>query len=648
MSTNDATDLTWEERYFLDLAAYVANRSDALERAYVHGRAALDAGMGLLDVVVAHRRVASRLPATAAGSDRDVAAQEFLAECLAPYEMAFRGYRQACSALQAAKSTLEQRVQERTSALERAEQEHRSLVEQLPAATYRCDAHDPWRVRYVSPQLETLFGIAPTAWLGVPLRDRVLEADRARVLAEIRRAQATRKPIRCEYRLAGTKATVWVRDEARWYSGEAGDHVQGILLDVTESKRLEEQVLQAQRAESVGRLAGGIAHDFNNLLSIILSYSELLLERTDLPDEVRTEVQQVEQAGERAAALTGKLLAFSRKQILDPRLVDLNDTVSQLQPMLRRLIPADVRLDLHLAQDLHGVYVDPVQIEQVLLNLAVNARDAMPEGGTLAITTGNRQVTGAAAAALGVEEGVYAGVSVADTGTGMSPEVRARLFEPYFTTKERRAAETASKGVQLGGTGLGLATSYGVIKQSGGAIDVATEVGHGSTFHVLLPRAAPQTAAAAPIPKRSGKTVGGETILVVEDEADVRAVIVRTLSQAGYRVLQAGDGVEAFTLATSFNGPIDLLFTDVIMPGLNGREVAELISAGRSGMRVLYTSGYHEVAAARGLVGGDLPLVPKPLTPTRILERVRAVLDLAATGGQASRGQGAPTAKSPH
>jgi PAS domain S-box-containing protein len=393
-----------------------------------------------------------------------------------------------------------------------------------------------------------------------------------------------------------------------------GDRPAGIVLayDVTERRRLEEQFLQAQKMDAVGRLAGGVAHDFNNLLTVINGYADMLLE--DLAEDAApaAHVRAIRSAGERAAGLTQQLLAFGRKQIVTPRLLDLNSIVADAVRLLGRLIGEDILLDLDLQPGLGRVRADPNQLHQVLLNLAVNARDAMPRGGRLLLTT--RDVVFDERGA-GLRPGRYLVLAVTDTGHGMTEEVRRHLFEPFFTTKA------------LGkGTGLGLATVYGIVKQAGGHIDVETSVDVGTTFRVYLPRAAnpePQGGAAGAASAAPRRAVA----LLAEDEDAVRALAREVLRTAGYEVLEARDGTEALTVAERYAGRIDVLLSDVVMPGLGGRQLADLLLARDPGLKVIFLSGYTEDAVVRGGVSREeMLLLPKPFAPAALVQKLRKVL----------------------
>ena len=392
-----------------------------------------------------------------------------------------------------------------------------------------------------------------------------------------------------------------------------------VQRDVTRELELEAQYRQAQKMEAIGRLSGGVAHDFNNMLVVINGYSELLLGRY-LSDSnpARKHVEEIKKAGERAAALTRQLLAFSRQQVLQPEVLDLNGVVADLEKMLRRLISEDIDLATALDRGIGRVKADPGQIEQVILNLAVNARDAMPQGGRLLIETANiildetytRQH-------LDVTPGLYVMLAVSDTGIGMDAETQSHIFEPFFTTKERGK-----------GTGLGLATVYGIVKQSQGAIWIYSEPGRGTTFKIYLPRVEETTPTEAePRPTSLDLPSGAETVLLVEDEAAVRDLARQILELGGYTVLEAGHGDEALLLSEQ-QGPIHLLMTDVIMPGMSGPELAERLVKQHPEMKVLYVSGYTDEAIVHhGVLGAGLSFLQKPFTPDSLIRKVRQVLD---------------------
>jgi len=390
------------------------------------------------------------------------------------------------------------------------------------------------------------------------------------------------------------------------------------LRDITERKQLQQQLIQSQKMEAVGRLAGGIAHDFNTLLTAIFGYTDLLTEELPEGSQARKDVAEIRKAGERAASLTRQLLAFSRQQVLQPIVLSVNALVADVETMLRRLIGADVELRTTLAPDAGNVRADPGQLEQVILNLAVNARDAMPTGGKLTIETQNVELGEMyAEARQPVVPGAYVMLAVSDTGVGMDAKTQARIFEPFFTTKE------AGKG-----TGLGLATVYGIVKQSGGYIWTYSEPGHGATFKVYLPQVeAPVEATVRP--PEPGRTLGGtETVLLAEDDELLRPLARGLLEKLGYTVLDAGTAAAALALAHAHGGPIHLLLTDVVMPGESGRQLARRLGEVRPDMRVLYTSGYSDDAIVHhGMLEPGLNYLQKPFTPATLARSVREVLD---------------------
>ena len=392
----------------------------------------------------------------------------------------------------------------------------------------------------------------------------------------------------------------------------------GVSTEITERKRLEEQLLQSQKMEAVGQLAGGVAHDFNNILTAIVGYTDLLAAELGTNVQQLEDLEEIRKAARRAAALTRQLLAFSRKQVLEPRIIDVNGVVLNLDKMLRSLISENIELKTVLADDLAAARADPNQIEQVIMNLAINARDAMPEGGTVTIETRNATLDDAYAAQhVSVIAGEYVMLAVTDTGCGMDEKTQSRIFEPFFTTKP------AGRG-----TGLGLSTVYGIVKQTGGNIWLYSEPGKGTTFKIYLP-------AIAALPEDIGKVApadalprGGGTVLVVEDDEQLRRLTHRALASQGYTVLEADRGSTALDIARRHKGHIDLLLTDVIMPDTNGRKLAETIRAARPGLRVLYMSGYPDGAiASHGMLEPGVAYLAKPFTTDAVTRKVREVLE---------------------
>jgi nitrogen-specific signal transduction histidine kinase/ActR/RegA family two-component response regulator len=404
----------------------------------------------------------------------------------------------------------------------------------------------------------------------------------------------------------------------------------GIEVDVTARheaedriRSIESQLLQAQKLEAVGRLAGGIAHDFNNLLTVISGTTSLARRRLSPNSPLSGELADIEEAAERAAALTRQLLAFSRRQSLNPAVLEINEVIARLDGLLRRTLGEDLELRMILSPDTGRVRADPGQLEQVLLNLAVNARDAMPDGGTLTIESAALTIEGDYASThLGIEPGPYAMLSVSDTGVGMDALTCARVFEPFFTTKE------VDKG-----TGLGLSTVYGIVKQSGGSIFVYSEPGHGATFKIYLPRVAEPATDRPPRPVTPAPPDARrrEVILLAEDAADVRRFTARVLREAGYEVLEAGDVETGIEAATSYQGHIDLVLTDVMMPRGTGRQLVEHLRLLHPEIAVVYMSGYtDDTVLQRAVIEAGTAFIQKPFSPTLLLTQVRAVLDTDA------------------
>jgi signal transduction histidine kinase/ActR/RegA family two-component response regulator len=461
-------------------------------------------------------------------------------------------------------------------------------------------------------------------WSDVWSLDRLLRevhpAERDRVRAAIHAAVQTATGFEIEFRgdAAGSEER-WAEFRGQVHAGQGGQprRLIGVTQDTTERRRVANQLIQSQKMEAIGNLAGGIAHDFNNLLTGIIGYLTFAQRRLPQGTPVRADIDEVERAARRAAALTSQLLSYARRQMVVPTLVDLNASVGAMEPMLRRLLGEDVEVVTDLDATLWPVRVDAGQLEQVILNLAANARDAMPDGGTLRVRTRNVVLRSEDARSQPeLKPGEYAALSVADTGIGMTAEVKSRIFEPFFTTKALGA-----------GTGLGLAMCYGIAKQADGHIMVETEVGKGSELTLLLPRVAAELPIvaernAADLPR------GTETILVAEDDAVVRLLAVRTLKEAGYQVLEAETAAAATELATRHSGPIDLLLTDVVMPGGSGRDLADTLLGRRPDLRVIFMSGYTaDVILRRGVVAEAVRFLPKPFSPLALAHAVRRALD---------------------
>ena len=508
-------------------------------------------------------------------------------------------------------------------ALRTSEARFRALTEHSTDMILVFDAQK--RVQYWSRSAEETLGWKADEVLGRTLQDlRIIYPDDAPLLEEAQHAtdSGVREALPVTVRHRHRDGS-WRLVEGSGRSLLDDPAVRGVVVnarDVTEQRRLEEQFRQSQKLESIGRLAGGVAHDFNNLLTVILSCSEGIREAQAEGRPVDPEdVDQIREAGERARDLTTQLLAFARKQVISPVPFDLNTVVRGSERLLRRVLGEDVELEVHAQEGLWLALCDPGQMEQLLLNLAANARDAMPKGGKLVIETRNAVVDpGASATNPATGQWVY--LVVRDSGAGMSPEVQERLFEPFFTTKE------------IGkGTGLGLATVHGIVTQNGGRVLVESEPGQGTTFEIRFPRTR-EDAGAPPIvaPPPVATTTGTETLLVVEDDPRVRAVTVRALRGAGHRVLVAGNGAEALGILEGEPGPLHMVVTDVVMPGMSGKALVDALRARRPGLRALFVSGYpQEVIARRGVLDSGIEFLAKPFTPATLVARVRALLDAA-------------------
>jgi PAS domain S-box-containing protein len=448
-----------------------------------------------------------------------------------------------------------------------------------------------------------------------PMEYRKFEAD---IIQKIIRsgepAEYEKEYLRKDGSLVATSLTVFVVKNREGQPGALA----AIIKDVTERKTLEMQLFQAQKMEAIGQLTGGIAHDFNNLLTIVNGYSEMLLQTLPASDPQRDNAVQIKEAGERAVLLTRQLLAFSRRQMLEPKVLELNAVVTNTEKMLTRMIGEDIQLVTALMPRLGRVKADPGQIEQVIVNLAVNARDAMPQGGKLTIETANVELDeNFARRHVVVKPGQYVMLAASDTGCGMDAETQKRIFEPFFTTKERGK-----------GTGLGLATVYGIVKQSGGSIWVYSEVGRGTTFKMYLPRVEEEPDAVLPGTVRAAPLKGTETILLVEDDTPLRKLTLAILRHGGYDVLSAASREEALQLCGRHQGPIHLMLTDVVMPGRSVREFVEQLASTRPAMKVLHMSGYTDDTVVRhGVMEQSVAFLQKPFTTHSLLRKVREVLD---------------------
>ena len=512
---------------------------------------------------------------------------------------------------------LEQRVDE----LRAAEERYRRLAENAPDVIYRYDLRPAEKMAFVNPRVTAVSGYSPEEFYSRPglLFDLLHPEDRL-VLESIFREKATAgNTVTLRWRHKNGNL-IWIEQHHVLVRNPYGvlHAVECIARDITERKSLEEQFRQAQKMEAIGRLAGGVAHDFNNLLTVINGYSAQALTELSKSDPFHEEFGEIARAGDRAAGLTRQLLAFSRRQMLQPQVFNANEVVGDMDKMLRRVLGEDIELATILNPRLEPILADRGQLEQVIMNLAVNARDAMPNGGKLTIETAPAELDRAYADYHpSVKPGRYAMIAVSDSGQGMDETTKARIFEPFFTTKAPGQ-----------GTGLGLSTVYGIVEQSGGTIWVYSELGKGTTFKIYFPRAA-ATGVAPEGPRGAVRPAGGsETVLIVEDDESVAKLIRTLLQHAGYTVLEAKNGKDALHLLTTHSGAVHLVVTDMVMPQMSGWELLQKIGEFRPGLKALFMSGYTDNALLRqGMATSQTPFLQKPFTPTALVSKVREVID---------------------
>ncbi len=480
------------------------------------------------------------------------------------------------------------------------------ILENISDAYFALDRD--WRFTYVNAKAARILDRTPEELRGRVIWEELPDLVGSVFFHEYRRAAAEGRA--STFTAYDVRRTLWIDVRVQ----PSGQGLAVYFQDVTARRALEEQSGQSQRMEALGRLAGGVAHDFNNLLTIIGGYSQMLLDGIDAKNPLRKDVEPIVEAAARASGLTRQLLAFSRREMVEAKIVDMNRLITKMDKMLRRVIGEDIDLKLSLRSGIGRILADPGQIEQVIMNLAVNARDAMPTGGRLHIMTDN--IGSAEVSDGGIAPAAYVLLSICDTGTGMDDETRLHVFEPFFTTKVQ-------------GTGLGLATVYGIVKQAGGDIEVHSAPGKGTCFRIYLPRTR-KVPRERPRGQSRRPRRGTETILLVEDQTDVRKLAREMLVRLGYRVLDAGDASEALAIWNTCGETIDLLVTDVIMPQMSGCELAHQLTCLRPGLKVLYITGYtDDVVARHGIGENDGSLLQKPFTREMLGLRVRSVLDAA-------------------
>lgn len=506
-----------------------------------------------------------------------------------------------------------------------SEQNFRGLVSNLPGAVYRCMMDSDWTMEFISDEIEKISGYPAADFLGNKVRTYasiIHEDDRRKVEEEVQKGIEGKKPFILEYRIVDRKGRErWVYEKGRAIFSPEGKvlYLDGAIFDITERKKLSEQLLQSRKMEAIGKLSGGIAHDFNNQLMVIIGYCDLLLGSMGPSGVQREKVLDIKEAAEKSSALVRQLLAFGRRQIVAPAIFELNRLIKSLENMTRTVIGETIVLELKLAADLKNVRMDQGQMEQVLLNMIVNARDVMPGGGRLEIETRNVEIREENKPDPELAPGDYILLTVKDNGAGMTEDVKARIFEPFFSTKPKHK-----------GAGLGLATCYGIIRGAGGIIQAQSHPGQGAVFLIYIPASAEVSDAPKIEKEKKNIPSGCETILLIEDEARVRSIIAHILRNQGYRVLEFSGGEEAIQyLKQSNKGKIDLLLTDVIMPGMHGQQVAETVKELLPDIQVIFMSGYMEDTLIRhGIEENQINFLQKPCEISVLCHKVRDILDL--------------------
>lgn len=535
--------------------------------------------------------------------------------------------------------TIESAVAIRTAELAKAneqisisERTFRGLVANIPGAIYRCALDKDWTMDYITDEIEKISGYPASDFVGSKARSfaSIIHPDDVKKVEEdVQKAVDARRPYILEYRVLDSKGNErWIYEKGQAIFSSEGQvlYLDGAIFDITERKKLSERLLQSRKMEAIGKLSGGIAHDFNNQLMVILGYCDLLLEAKDLPGGEREKITDMKLAAEKSSLLVRQLLAFGKRQILTPSVFEPNTLIKNLENMARTLLGENIILDLKLAADLKTIRMDPIQMEQVLLNMIVNARDAMPRGGRLVIESQNVHVDEEEKPDLDMAAGDYVLLAVKDNGEGISDEAKPHLFEPFFTTKPKNK-----------GTGLGLATCYGIIRGAGGVIQVQSQAGKGAIFLIYIPASMDAATERKKEVVRKDIPGGHETILLVEDEEKVRRITGLILRNRGYRVLEFSGGEEALAFLKTHRGQIDLLLTDVIMPGMDGGQVARAVKELRPEIRVIFMSGYLEDTLMRhGIAHNQLNFLHKPSETADLCGKVRAILD-QKTGPMAGR-----------